>query len=74
MNVTVKLFATLRGGRFEKEVRQYPGGTTIEQVIDQLGLPREKVSIIFKNNRHAAPEDQIAEGDIIAFFPPIGGG
>ena len=74
MNITVKLFATLRDGRFEKEIRQYPEGTTIGQLIDLLGLPPEKVSIIFKNNRHANLEDQIMENDVVAFFPPIGGG
>jgi sulfur-carrier protein len=74
MKVTVKLFAKLRKGRFDLETREYSPGTKISQVIDELNIPKDKVSIIFVNNRHAEPDRQLDDGDVVAFFPPIGGG
>ena len=74
MKVTVKLFASLRKGKFDMETREYSPGTKISQVIDELNIPKDQVSIIFVNNRHAEPERQLDDGDVVAFFPPIGGG
>lgn len=74
MKVTVKLFATLRKGRFDMETREYSPGTRISQVIHELNIPKDQVSIIFVNNRHAEPDRQLDDGDVVAFFPPIGGG
>ena len=74
MKVTVKLFATLRKGRFDMETREYSSGTRISQVIDELNIPKNQVSIIFVNNRHSEPDRQLHDGDVVAFFPPIGGG
>ncbi len=74
IKITVKLFATLRQGRFDIAEREYPAGTTIGRVIENLELPPEKVTIIFLNHRHAQPEQELSEGDVLAFFPPIGGG
>ena len=74
IKITVKLFAALRKGRFEKEPRKYSSGTTVKQVIDELNIPRDQAAIIFVNNRHAKLEYQLSDGDVVAFFPPIGGG
>jgi molybdopterin synthase sulfur carrier subunit len=74
MKVTIKLFATLRKGRFDMETRKYSPGTRISQVIHGLNIPKDQVSIIFVNNRHAEPDRQLDDGDVVAFFPPIGGG
>jgi len=74
IEITVKLFATLRKGRFDKETRQYPDGTTVGQIIAELNIPGGQVSIIFVNNRHAGPSLRLSHGDVVAFFPPIGGG
>lgn len=74
VNVTIKLFATLRKDRFDSENREYPEGTALGQIIDRLAIPREQVSIIFVNNRHAGFDYLIKDGDTAAFFPPIGGG
>ena len=74
MEITVKLFATLRKERFDKETLEFSDGTTVGQIIDELDIPRDQVSIIFVNNKHAAPYLQLSHGDVVAFFPPIGGG
>ena len=74
MKVTVKLFATLRKGRFHIEVMQYPVGITIKQVIDELNITEDQTVIIFVNNQHATINQELFDGDVLAFFPPIGGG
>ena len=74
MKITVKLFATLRKGRFDKEIRQYPAGIIIKQVIDELNITKDQVAIIFVNNQHANLTQELFEKDVLAFFPPIGGG
>ncbi|MCP4132687.1 MAG: MoaD/ThiS family protein [bacterium] len=73
MKITVKLFASLTKDRFEKKIREYSPGTTAGFIIKDIGIEKE-VSIIFINNRHAETGQELEEGDIIAFFPPVGGG
>jgi len=74
IKITVKLFAALRKGRFEKETRKYSSDTTVKQIIDELNIPRDQAAIIFVNNRHAKLDHRLSDGDVVAFFPPIGGG
>ena len=74
MQVTVKLFATLRIGRFREEVREYPEGTSIEKVIAGLDIPDCQVMITLINGKHAKPEDVLIEGDVLSLLPVVSGG
>ena len=74
MKVTVKLFATLREGRFEEEVRQYDPEKTVGEVLENLNIPESEVKIVFVNNRHARKNRKLSDGDVLGIFPPIGGG
>ncbi len=74
MKVRVKLFATLREGRFEEEVRECDQTTTVGQVLEDLKIPETEVKIIFVNNRHAQIDRELRDGDVVGLFPPIGGG
>ena len=74
MRITVKLFASFRTGRFSVEEREYPEGTTIGQVADEISLPRGEIGIIMVNSRHAKLERVLADSDILALFPLLGGG
>ncbi|MEN8199293.1 MAG: MoaD/ThiS family protein [Thermodesulfobacteriota bacterium] len=74
MRVTVKLFATFREGRFQKEDKELPEGTTAGQVVDDLGIDREEVGVLMINSRHCQFDTDLQEGDIYAIFPVIGGG
>ena len=40
MNVTVKLFATFREGRFEEKETDCPDGTRITDMISELGIKK----------------------------------
>ena len=74
MKVTVKLYATLTKGRFDREVRKFPVGTLVKQVMSELKITKDQAAIIFVNNRHAMPNQELFDRDILSFFPPIGGG
>ncbi len=74
MKIRIKLFATLREGRFEERVEDLTTGSTVATVIESLRIPDREVKIIFVNNRHAGREKPLQEGDTLALFPPIGGG
>ncbi|HIJ81598.1 MAG TPA: MoaD/ThiS family protein [Desulfuromonadales bacterium] len=74
MQITVKLFASFRTGRFDIETREYPDGTTVGDVADQLNLTRGELGIMMINNRHVKCGHIIADGDTLALFPLLGGG
>lgn len=74
MNVTVKLFATFRGGRFDAEVREYPAGTTVADVVRGLKIPEQELGIMLVNSRHVKLDHPLADGDTLSLFPLLGGG
>ena len=74
MQVTVKLFASFRVGRFEIESRDYPAGTTVADVADSLNLPHSELGIMMINSRHVKLEHVLLECDTLALFPLLGGG
>jgi molybdopterin converting factor small subunit len=74
IRITVKLFATLRENRFEQEIREYNTNTTPAVILDGLNIAESTVSIVFVNGRHADLDRALEDKDVVAFFPPIGGG
>ena len=52
MKVTVKLFATLRQGRFDIDTLDLPPGTKVIDVVQRLGIPEKEVTLIFINGLH----------------------
>ncbi len=74
MRVTVKLFATLRQGRFDIDTLDLPPGTKIIDVVQRLGVPEKEVTLIFINGRHGDFTSELHDGDTLAMFPPEGGG
>jgi len=74
MRVKVKLFANFRVDRFKVSYRDYPVPVTVADIITELCIPEPEVGIIFINNRHAAMDAILTEGDALALFPLLGGG
>lgn len=74
MEITVKLFAHFRDGRFKVEARHIPPGTSVGDIVDSLSIPREEVGVLMINSRHTTFATPLASGDILAIFPMIGGG
>ena len=74
MNITVKLFASFRTGRFEIESMEYPDGTTVADVVDSLNLQQSELGIMLVNSRHVKLDHLLVEGETLAIFPLLGGG
>ena len=74
MQVIVKLFATLRQGRFDIDTFDLPPQTKVIDVIERIGIPQKEVTLIFINGRHGDFSSELHEGDTLALFPPVGGG
>jgi molybdopterin converting factor small subunit len=74
MKITVKLFATFQKGRFVVEQREYPPTTTVAHIVAELALSEQELGIVMVNSRHVKLDRQLAEGDVLALFPLVGGG
>lgn len=74
IQVTVKLFASFRIGRFDKEIREYPSATTVGDVVRDLEIPETEVGILLLNFVHVNLHQPLADGDALSIFPLVGGG
>ncbi|HCX65406.1 MAG TPA: molybdopterin synthase sulfur carrier subunit [Eubacteriaceae bacterium] len=74
MEITVKLFATLRENRGKVLSMEVAENTSIRKVIEELKIAEEDVAILLKNGRDAQLEDSLKEEDVLSIFPPVGGG
>ena len=77
--VEVALFANLRiyhpdgedGGAFRMEV---PEGTTIDGLLEMLGIPDTEMKQTFINSLRERGEYVLQSDERVAIFPPIAGG
>ncbi|WP_206811652.1 MoaD/ThiS family protein [Paradesulfitobacterium ferrireducens] len=74
MRVLIKLFATFREGRFKSEEWELAPGATVAEVLSRLKIKPEEVSIQLVNGKDAALGQVLQDGDVMALFPPVGGG
>ena len=84
MNITIKLYATL-GDYLPVEARrinrldlQVGEETTVTDVIAPLKMPEKLVHLVLVNGHYLPPlaraTRKLAEGDVLAIWPPIAGG
>lgn len=74
--VKVNLFATLRqyvDGKPGVEL-EITSGETIGQALGRLGVPPEKVRVVFVDNQAAGMDRTLVGGEELGVFPAIGGG
>lgn len=74
MRVMIKLFATLREGRFKAETRELPEHASVQDVLASLNIKPEETAIILVDGRDAHPEQELQDGNVLSVFPPVGGG
>jgi sulfur carrier protein len=74
ITVEIKLFASLRLGRFARDTRSLPPGSRILEVLAMLEIPREEIVMAMKNGKRAGLEEVLQNGDDLSLFPLIGGG
>jgi len=72
--IEVRLFATLRQGREKIVMLHSDNFSTAGDIIRHLNIPLEDVSILLINGFHKTPQTPVQDGDIVALFPPVGGG
>jgi molybdopterin converting factor small subunit len=74
MQLTVKLFATFREGRFEVAQLERPDGSTVASLLDDLAIPRAELGFVLVQGRHAELDHQPKAGATVSIFPKVGGG
>ena len=79
MNLEVELFYDLvkylpPGSKNRKCSISMEDGSTIQELVNKLGLPSEMPKIILVNGIRPQNGIKLHEGDVIAIFPPIAGG
>ncbi len=76
IDITIKLFAQYREGRFKIEKRSYPKNSTIKDVLVDIELNLEKypIGVLMVNGRHVQEDFVLDDGQILAIFPKVGGG
>ena len=74
MQITVKLFANLRENREKIMDMDVSSGTTVKEIIESLGIPLQDVAIIMINGRGTNFDAVLKSDDVLALFPPVGGG
>ncbi|MEM4228225.1 MAG: MoaD/ThiS family protein [Thermoproteota archaeon] len=80
MKILVKYFASYREavGKYEEELELTPG-STIREVIREIvskhpdvELDREAIFVL--NQKIVRDNPEVKDGDVLAIFPPLGGG
>lgn len=74
MEVEIRLFATLRQGRFHKQKLDLTEGITVGEVLKRLGIQSQEVAILLVNGRDVTEYGTLRPGDVMALFPPVAGG
>ena len=74
MNITVKLFASFRTGRFGEKDLACPDGCHAGHLLAELGIAESDVGVLLANGKHVASGQALCDGDTLSVFPLIGGG
>jgi len=74
LKIEVRLFATFRIGRDKIQMLDMPEGSKIIDVLDRLNIKSEEVSILLLNGRDGDAQRILKDSDVLALFPPVGGG
>ena len=74
MKIELNLYASLARSVSRTGPVEIGENTTILSLLRRLGIPMEKVKIIFLNGLHASGEETLRDGDRVGIFPPVAGG
>ncbi len=79
MKIEIALYATLSkylppGAQNRKAVMEVKDGTTVRDVMDQLGIPQDLSNILLVNGRQSPDSAVLKDGEILSIFPPLAGG
>ena len=74
MEVTVKLFATLRKDRFRQDQMTLSDNAAISDLLEELKIPLDHIGILLLDGSTVSPDSKISDGQTISIFPAVGGG
>ena len=76
IEITVKLFAQYREGRFKVDKKIYPSGITAGEIVKDIGINENDlpIGVLMVNGRHVEKEHILQNGNIFSIFPKVGGG
>jgi molybdopterin converting factor small subunit len=74
MQIQVRLFATFRIGRFKEQMRDFPPGTSIRKVVEELGIDASQIGTVFVDSKYAELDQELHENAQLGIFPMVGGG
>ncbi len=72
--IEVRLFATLRENREKIYFLPAENFHCALDIYNHLNIPADEVSTLLINGFHKKPHDEVKDNDILALFPPVGGG
>jgi sulfur-carrier protein len=74
MQIQVRLYANFRFGRFNEQMRDYPTGTTIRKVLEDIGIKDSEIGTVWVDFKYATLDQELHEGANLGIFPMVGGG
>ncbi len=74
MSVTLKLFAYFRDNRGEKLSFKFEDGMKPTDLCQKIKLDPQEVSILLVNGVYTKENPTLQDGDLVCFFPAVGGG
>lgn len=73
MQITIKLFASYRIGRFKEAEREYPPGASVGNVLQSLNINGFRGAVLV-NGTAVAESRLLSDGDTVTLFPLVSGG
>lgn len=74
MDVEVRLFASFRNGRWKCKLLSIDEGSTVKKIINQIDIKEDELGIVLVNGVYSGVNTVLENDDVLAIFPPIGGG
>ena len=79
MKIELRLYASLAAFMPEKKAGnpwmfEVSEGATVQDLVQQLKVPKKEIKVIFLNGIHASGGDILKEGDRVGIFPAVAGG
>lgn len=72
--IEVRFFATFREGRDKVSFLEPRDFKTAGDILDYFKIPRAEVAILLINGLYSPADAPVKDEDVLALFPPVGGG